>query len=136
MFWAGGKIYRRLGGVLRADARTLTLDAALGDYLEACVRAGAAAKEASNWILRDLLRWTKDTGREPGERRQNKRRLYGPITCGHRSQRQKIQISAIFATVWAHASCVPPPAGLEGLPESCREAVEQHLEFIPKAGGD
>ena len=30
------------------------------------------------------------------------------------------------------AVCVPPPAGLEGLPKSCREAVEQHLEFARK----
>lgn len=30
------------------------------------------------------------------------------------------------------AVCVPPPAGLEGLPKSSREAVEQHLEFARK----
>ena len=38
------------------DANVLTQSRALGDYFEAAVRAGAAAKPAANWVISELLR--------------------------------------------------------------------------------
>jgi aspartyl-tRNA(Asn)/glutamyl-tRNA(Gln) amidotransferase subunit B len=51
------------------DARVLTATRDLADYFEAVVKAGAAAKTASNWIQGELLRRLKETGdTKPAER--------------------------------------------------------------------
>ena len=51
------------------DARVLTGTRDLADYFEAVVKAGAAAKTASNWIQGELLRRLKETGdTKPAER--------------------------------------------------------------------
>ena len=42
------------------DARQLTASRNLADYFEATVRAGAAAKTASNWIMGDVARTLKE----------------------------------------------------------------------------
>ena len=46
------------------DAGVLTGSAALADYFEAAVRAGAQPKSAANWIQTDLLRRLNDSGKE------------------------------------------------------------------------
>ena len=49
------------------DAGVLTGTAALADYFEAAVRAGARPKSAANWIQTDLLRRLNDSGKEISE---------------------------------------------------------------------
>jgi aspartyl-tRNA(Asn)/glutamyl-tRNA(Gln) amidotransferase subunit B len=44
------------------DARVLTATRALGDYLEAVIRAGAPSKAAASWIQTELLRRLNDSG--------------------------------------------------------------------------
>jgi len=51
-------------GVSAYDAGVLTATRSLGDYFEACVKAGAPAKAAANWISVELLRHLKDPGKE------------------------------------------------------------------------
>ena len=46
------------------DAAQLTQSRALADYFEAAVRAGAAPKAVSNWMMGELTRALKDAGRE------------------------------------------------------------------------
>jgi len=74
------------------DAAVLTESRELSDYLEACVPEGQA-KLASNWLMTEVLRWTKERGtsvsewsaRVPAERfrdflaRVAARELPGPI---------------------------------------------------------
>ena len=51
-------------GLPAYDAEVLTGGRELADYFEACVRAGAEPKSASNWIMSELLRELKgDAGR-------------------------------------------------------------------------
>jgi aspartyl-tRNA(Asn)/glutamyl-tRNA(Gln) amidotransferase subunit B len=46
------------------DAAQLTQSRALADYFEAAVRAGAAPKAVSNWMMGELTRALKEAGRE------------------------------------------------------------------------
>jgi aspartyl-tRNA(Asn)/glutamyl-tRNA(Gln) amidotransferase subunit B len=46
------------------DAAQLTQSRALAEYFEAAVRAGAAPKAASNWMMGELTRALKEAGRE------------------------------------------------------------------------
>ena len=46
------------------DAAQLTHARALADYFEAAVRAGAPAKSVSNWMMGELTRALKETGRD------------------------------------------------------------------------
>ena len=56
-------------GVTHYDARVLCATRELANYFEAVVKAGAAAKTASNWIQGELLRRLKETGdAKPAER--------------------------------------------------------------------
>ncbi len=47
-------------GLSAYDAESLTATKSLSEYFEACVREGATAKVAANWILSELLRELKD----------------------------------------------------------------------------
>ena len=49
------------------DAQTLTAEREVAEYFEAVVAAGAAAKEAANWMLTEMLRELRETGLAPGE---------------------------------------------------------------------
>lgn len=51
-------------GISAYDAGVLTASAALADYFEAVVRAGAGPKPAANWIQTDLLRRLNDADKE------------------------------------------------------------------------
>src|SRR5215831_12247452 len=51
-------------GVTAYDAGVLTASRSLADYFEACVKAGAPAKVAANWISVELLRRLNDAGKE------------------------------------------------------------------------
>ncbi len=51
-------------GLEARDAQVLTESRALADFTEAVVRAGADARKAANWILRDVLRALHDRGIE------------------------------------------------------------------------
>jgi aspartyl-tRNA(Asn)/glutamyl-tRNA(Gln) amidotransferase subunit B len=51
-------------GISPYDAGVLTATAALADYFEAAIRAGAGPKIAANWIQTDLLRRLNDAGKE------------------------------------------------------------------------
>lgn len=57
------------------DAQTLTAERDLAEYFEAVVAAGAAAKEAANWILTEMLRELRETGLAPAEVRLTPRQL-------------------------------------------------------------
>jgi aspartyl-tRNA(Asn)/glutamyl-tRNA(Gln) amidotransferase subunit B len=46
------------------DAAQLTQTRALSEYFEAAVRAGGAPKAISNWMMGDLARVLKDSGRD------------------------------------------------------------------------
>src|SRR6185503_13004128 len=49
-------------GLPAYDAGVLTADVEVADYFEATVAAGADAKKASNWIMGEMLRHTRDRG--------------------------------------------------------------------------
>ena len=44
-------------GIPHYDAEVLTSDKAMSDFFEKCVRLGGDAKDVSNWIMTDFLRW-------------------------------------------------------------------------------
>jgi aspartyl-tRNA(Asn)/glutamyl-tRNA(Gln) amidotransferase subunit B len=52
-------------GLSESDARTLVENAALADYAEAAVAAGAPGKEVANWCLGDLLGYLNESGLSP-----------------------------------------------------------------------
>ncbi|MBK7643806.1 MAG: Asp-tRNA(Asn)/Glu-tRNA(Gln) amidotransferase subunit GatB [Planctomycetes bacterium] len=52
--------YEKQYGLTPTDAGVLTSERAVADFFEAVVRAGGRAKEASNWIQNELLRWVGD----------------------------------------------------------------------------
>ena len=54
-------------GLTPYDAGVLTDSRSLADYFEATVTAGAAPKNAANWIAVELLRRLNDAGKEIGE---------------------------------------------------------------------
>jgi aspartyl-tRNA(Asn)/glutamyl-tRNA(Gln) amidotransferase subunit B len=47
------------------DARVITSDAALAQYFEAVVRAGADPKAAANWVMADVMTTYNESGRFP-----------------------------------------------------------------------
>jgi aspartyl-tRNA(Asn)/glutamyl-tRNA(Gln) amidotransferase subunit B len=51
-------------GITRYDAEVLTSTQALADYFESVVKAGSPGKAAANWMLTELLRGLKDSGKE------------------------------------------------------------------------
>jgi len=51
-------------GITHYDAEVLTPHAALADYFEAVVKAGAPGKAVANWMQTELLRGLKDSGKE------------------------------------------------------------------------
>ena len=59
------------------DAGQLTQTRALAEYFEATVRAGAAAKTVSNWMMGELARALKGSGRDIGESPVSPERLAG-----------------------------------------------------------
>jgi aspartyl-tRNA(Asn)/glutamyl-tRNA(Gln) amidotransferase subunit B len=61
------------------DAGQLIASRALADYFEAVVSAGAAAKTASNWIMGELARALKESGREVSTSPVSAARLAGLI---------------------------------------------------------
>ncbi len=62
-------------GVPPYDAAILTSDKALADFFEACVRLGGDAKEVSNWIMTDFLRWLHEEDLEVASSRVTPQRL-------------------------------------------------------------
>ena len=48
------------------DARVLTSEAALADYFESVVSAGAEPKSAANWVMGDVMATFNETGELPG----------------------------------------------------------------------
>jgi aspartyl-tRNA(Asn)/glutamyl-tRNA(Gln) amidotransferase subunit B len=49
-------------GLPEYDARMLTAEKAMADFLDATVKLGAAAKAVSNWLMGDMLRVLNDKG--------------------------------------------------------------------------
>ena len=54
-------------GLLEYDASQITLSIHLADYLDECVKCGATAKLASNWILSDISRLLNENNLEASE---------------------------------------------------------------------
>jgi aspartyl-tRNA(Asn)/glutamyl-tRNA(Gln) amidotransferase subunit B len=61
-------------GLPEYDARVITADKTLADWYEGILAKGAAAKQASNWFMGDVLRTLKETGKNIADL---------PITPGH-----------------------------------------------------
>lgn len=54
-------------GLTEYDASQITLSIYLADFLDECVKCGAKAKSASNWILSDLSKLLNENNLEPSE---------------------------------------------------------------------
>ena len=54
-------------GLSSYDASQITLSIDLSDYLDECVKCGAKAKSASNWILSDISRLLNENGLAPSQ---------------------------------------------------------------------
>ena len=54
-------------GLSEYDAGQITLNIDLADYLDECVKCGAVAKLASNWILSDVSRLLNENNLEPSQ---------------------------------------------------------------------
>ena len=66
-------------GIPDYDAMVLTESRALADYYEAAAKLSGAPKQASNWIMGDVLRELKNAGVEPEECPLEPERLAGMI---------------------------------------------------------
>ena len=62
------------------DASQLTQSRELADFFEAAVVAGAAPKAASNWMMGELARVLKESGREVGHAPVSPQQLAGLLT--------------------------------------------------------
>lgn len=124
-------------GLPEYDAQVLTLDKATADFFEATVNAGAPAKQASNWIMTDLMRLVSDSD-HGFERLQlspdSLATLIGMIDDKKISHKQAKQVlSELFAGNGTDPEAIAKDKGLVQVSDTgaIAEFVQQAIEANP-----
>jgi aspartyl-tRNA(Asn)/glutamyl-tRNA(Gln) amidotransferase subunit B len=128
-------------GINSYDAGVLTATAALADYFEAAVRAGAAPKSAANWIQTDLLRRLNDCAKDISQspvsaeavadllRRIDQNEITGAI--GKRVLAKMFETGKSAAEVIA-AEGLSPISDTESVEKICRAVIAANSANVEK----
>ncbi len=128
-------------GITPYDAGVLTDTRALADYFEAAVRAGAAAKTASNWIQTELLRRLNDTGKEISGSPVAPAALAELVKLVESGQITAASGKKVFTRMFETGQPAGPIIAAEGLTQisdsgeierACREVIEKNPENVAK----
>ncbi|HEX7605253.1 MAG TPA: Asp-tRNA(Asn)/Glu-tRNA(Gln) amidotransferase subunit GatB, partial [Usitatibacter sp.] len=109
-------------GLPEYDAGQLTESRALVDYFEEGVGAGAAAKAASNWIMGELARALKDTGRDITSSPVSSASLARLVSLVDAGRISGSLAKAVFETMVASGRAPEDIVGAEGLAQIDDEA--------------
>ncbi|HTQ84886.1 MAG TPA: Asp-tRNA(Asn)/Glu-tRNA(Gln) amidotransferase subunit GatB [Candidatus Solibacter sp.] len=128
-------------GITPYDAHVLSATRELADYFEQVVRAGAAAKAASNWIQTDLLRRLNASGREIAASPIRPAVLAELIALVERGDVTAASGKAIFAKMFETGRPAGEIAAADGhrqiqdtgeIERACREVIEKNAEQAAK----
>jgi aspartyl-tRNA(Asn)/glutamyl-tRNA(Gln) amidotransferase subunit B len=97
------------------DAAQLTQSRAGADYFEAAVRAGAAAKAASNWIMGELARKLKEQSQDLGSSPLQPERLAGLIALVDRGVISGSMAKDVFEKMFSTGQTADAIVAAEGL---------------------
>jgi len=97
------------------DAAQLTQSRALADYFEAAVRAGAPPKAASNWMMGELTRALKDSGRDIGAAPVSPERLAGLVMLIEKGTISGAIAKSVFEKMFASGRTADDIVSAEGL---------------------
>jgi len=114
-------------GLPEYDAAQLTQSRALADYLEAAIRAGAPAKSVSNWMMGELTRALKDSGRDLAESPVSPERLAGLLTLIEKGTISGAIAKGVFEKMFNSARSADEIVSAEGLTQIDDEAYIQEL---------
>jgi aspartyl-tRNA(Asn)/glutamyl-tRNA(Gln) amidotransferase subunit B len=128
-------------GITPYDAGVLTATRDLADYFEETVRAGAAAKSASNWIQTELLRRLNAAGEDIAASRIRPPALAGLIALLDRGDVTAASAKAIFAKMFDTGRSAAEIAAEDGhrqiqdsgeIERACREAIAKNPDQVAK----
>jgi aspartyl-tRNA(Asn)/glutamyl-tRNA(Gln) amidotransferase subunit B len=120
-------------GLPAYDAGQLTLARAASDYFEATVQAGAAPKAASNWMMGELSRALKASGRAWTDSPLGPDRLAGLLTLIDRGTISGAMAKGVFEKMFASGRAADDIVRAEGLAQiddeaQLRETIDQVLQ--------
>ncbi|MGB6483013.1 MAG: Asp-tRNA(Asn)/Glu-tRNA(Gln) amidotransferase subunit GatB [Candidatus Acidiferrales bacterium] len=128
-------------GISAYDAGVLTATAALANYFEAAIRAGAGPKSAANWIQTDLLRRLNDSSKEISQspvsaealadllRRIEQNEITGVI--GKRVLAKMFESGKSAAEVIASEG-LSPISDTESVEKLCRDVIAKNAANVEK----
>ncbi len=128
-------------GITPYDAGVLTATRELADYFEQTVRAGAAAKTASNWIQTELLRRLNASGEEIAASRIRPEALAELIALVERGEVTAASGKAIFAKMFETGKPAGRIAAEDGhrqiqdageIERACREVIKKNPDQTAK----
>jgi aspartyl-tRNA(Asn)/glutamyl-tRNA(Gln) amidotransferase subunit B len=114
-------------GLPEYDAAQLTQSRALADYLEAAIRAGAPAKTVSNWMMGELTRALKDSGRDISQSPVSPERLAGLLMLIEKGMISGAIAKGVFEKMFNSARSADEIVSAEGLTQIDDEAHIQEL---------
>jgi aspartyl-tRNA(Asn)/glutamyl-tRNA(Gln) amidotransferase subunit B len=128
-------------GLSAYDAEVLTASAALADYFEGVVRAGAPAKAAANWIQTELLRRLNDAGKEINESPVAPEKLAELVALVESGKITAAVGKKVFARMFESGRSAADIVAAEGLggqvsdaeiERAAREVIEKHPDNAAK----
>jgi aspartyl-tRNA(Asn)/glutamyl-tRNA(Gln) amidotransferase subunit B len=124
-------------GLPEYDAAQLTQSRALADYLEAAIRAGAPAKSVSNWMMGELTRALKDSGRDISESPVSPQRLAGLLTLIEKGTISGAIAKGVFEKMFNSARSADEIVSADGLTQIDDEAhIRELIAKVMQANPD
>ena len=128
-------------GLPKYDAAVLVESKAVAEYFEACVRAGAEPKPASNWVMGEALRELNERKCEIGELAVTPEmlaKLIAMVKNGDLSNNIAKEVFVEMAATGKHAAAVVEEKGLAQISDTgeLEAAVKSVLEQNPDAVTD
>jgi aspartyl-tRNA(Asn)/glutamyl-tRNA(Gln) amidotransferase subunit B len=119
------------------DAAQLTQSRALADYFEAAVRAGAAPKAVSNWMMGELTRALKEAGREISSAPIPPQRLAGLLTLIEKGTISGAIAKGVFEKMLTSERAADEIVSAEGLTQIDDEAhIHELIADVMRANSD
>ncbi|MGE0449097.1 MAG: Asp-tRNA(Asn)/Glu-tRNA(Gln) amidotransferase subunit GatB [Vicinamibacterales bacterium] len=119
------------------DARQLTHTRAVADFFEATVRAGAAPKAASNWMMGELARLLNESGRDIEASPVTAEALAGLLALVDKGTISGAQAKGVFEKMFATGRSADAIVAAEGLTQIDDEtALLASISQILSANGD
>ncbi len=133
--------YQSRYGLSAYDASMMTSQKALADFFEACLALGAEAKTAANWIMGQVLRKLKETGREAGQMAFSPKSLVRLLELVKTGALNRNTAVAVFDAVFEQDDDIDSYVKANGLTQIQDESalaavVEQVLAANPQSVSD